>query len=107
VYGSSFATVESRPYDRTTGVFTRVRPRRDLSFSSGGLGALELGLRYSHVDLNDGPVRGGIMDLSTTGLTWYWNANVKMKANYITGGVHGGTQNGRVHIFEARFELDI
>ena len=106
VYGSWFVTGESRPYDRTTGVFTRVRPRRDLSLSGGGLGALELGLRYSHVDLNDGPVRGGIMDLGTAGLTWYWNANVKMKVNYITGGVHGASQNGRLRIFEARFELD-
>jgi phosphate-selective porin OprO/OprP len=106
VYGSWFVTGESRPYDRTTGVFTRVRPRRDLSLRGGGLGALELALRYSHVDLDDGPVRGGIMDLGTTGLTWYWSANVRMKANYITGGVHGASQNGRVRIFEARFELD-
>ncbi len=106
VYGSWFVTGESRPYDRAKAVFTRVRPRRDLTFRGGGLKAVELGLRYSHVDLNDGSVRGGIMDLGTVGLTWYWNPNVKMKANYITGGVSGSSQNGRLRIFETRFELD-
>jgi phosphate-selective porin OprO/OprP len=106
VYGSWFVTGESRPYDRATGVFTRVRPRRDLSFRGGGFGALELGVRFSHVDLDDGPVRGGIMDLGATGLTWYCNPNVKVRANYITGAVHGASQNGRLRIFEARFEVD-
>jgi phosphate-selective porin OprO and OprP len=45
VYGSWFVTGESRPYDRTTGVFTRLHPRRELSLRGGGLGALELGVR--------------------------------------------------------------
>ncbi len=106
VYGSWFLTGESRPYDRTAGVFTRLQPRRDLSLRGGGLGALELGVRYSHVDLSDGPVRGGVMDLGTIGLNWYWNPHVKMKFNYITGGVHGGSQNGRLHVLQARFEVD-
>lgn len=106
VQGSWFLTGESRPYDRAAGVFTRVRPRRDLSLRGGGLGALELGVRYSHVDLSDGPIRGGVMDLGTIGLNWYWNPYVKMKFNYITGGISGGNQNGRLHILQARFELD-
>jgi phosphate-selective porin OprO and OprP len=106
VYGSWLITGESRPYDRATGVFTRLRPNREFSFSGGGLGAVEVGARYSHVDLNDGPVRGGIMDLGTVGLTWYWNPFVRMKFNYVTGGVHGGSQNGRLHIVETRFEVN-
>lgn len=106
VQGSWFLTGESRPYDRAAGVFTRVQPRRDLSLRGGGLGALELGVRYSHVDLSDGPIRGGVMDLGTIGLNWYWNPYVKMKFNYITGGISGGNQNGRLHIIQARFELD-
>jgi phosphate-selective porin OprO/OprP len=106
IYGSWFVTGESCPYDRTTGTFTRVRPRRDLSLRGGGFGALELAVRFSHVDLDDGPIRGGIMDLGTTGLTWYGNPNVKVRVNYITGAVHGASQNGRSRIFEARFEVD-
>lgn len=106
LYGSWFATGESRPYDRTAGVFGRVVPHRDLSWRGRGLGALELGVRYSHVDLNDGPVSGGVMDLGTLGLTWYWNPYMKTKFNYIVGGVRGGSQSGRLQIFQARVELD-
>lgn len=106
IQGSWFLTGESRAYDRAAGVFTRVQPRRDLSLRGGGLGALELGVRYSRVDLSDGPIRGGVMDLGTIGLNWYWNPYVKMKFNYITGGISGGNQNGRLHIIQARFELD-
>jgi phosphate-selective porin OprO and OprP len=104
--GSWFVTGESRPYDRTAGLFGRVVPRRDFSFTGGGLGALEVGARYSHVDLNDGPVNGGVMDLGTIGLTWYWNPYTKMKLNYIVGGVKGGSQSGRLQIFQARVEFD-
>jgi phosphate-selective porin OprO/OprP len=106
VYGSWLLTGESRPYDRAAGVFARLQPRRDLSLRGGGLGAVELGVRYSHVDLNDGPVRGGIMDLGTIGLNWYWNPYVKMKFNYVIGGVRGNSQNGNLQILQARFELD-
>ena len=106
VSGSWFLTGETRPYDRAAGAFGRVRPDRDLSLASGGFGAVEVGLRYSHVDLNDGPIRGGVMDLGTVGLTWYWNPFVRMKLDYITGGVSGTAQNGRLHILQARFEVD-
>jgi phosphate-selective porin OprO and OprP len=94
VYGSWFLTGESRPYDRAAGVFMRVKPRRDLSLRGGGLGAVELGARYSHVDLDDGSVHGGVMDLGTLGLNWYWNPYMKMKLNYIVGNVRGGSRTG-------------
>jgi phosphate-selective porin len=87
-------------------VFARVKPRRDLSLHGRGLGALELGLRFSHVDLNDDPVLGGIMNLGTAGLTWYWNGNAKMQANHITGAVQGTSQNGHRRLFETRFEVE-
>src|SRR5262249_8558333 len=38
VYGSWFLTGESRPYDKSSGVFTRVRPRRDMWPWGGGPG---------------------------------------------------------------------
>jgi phosphate-selective porin OprO/OprP len=104
--GSWFVTGESRPYDRPAGLFGRVVPRRDFSFTGRGLGAVELGARYSHVDLSDGPVDGGVMDLGTLGLTWYWNPYTKMKFNYIVGAVKGGNQSGRLQIFQARVEFD-
>jgi hypothetical protein len=40
------------------------------------------------------------------GLTCYCSPNVKAIANYITGAVSGTSQNGRLRLFEAWFEVD-
>jgi phosphate-selective porin OprO/OprP len=106
LYGSWFLTGESRPYDRSAGVFSRLQPLRDLSLRGGAPGAIELGVRYSHVDLTDGAVRGGIMDLVTLGLNWYWNPYLRMRFNYIVGNVRSGSQNGNLNILQTRLELD-
>jgi phosphate-selective porin OprO/OprP len=106
VYGSWFVTGESRPYDRTAGVFSRVRPRRDFSFRGGGLGAVELGVRYSHVDQNDGAIRGGILDIGTIGLNWYWTPFLETRVNVNFAGVSGRPPGGILQIFHGRFELD-
>ena len=55
----------------------------------------QLGLRYDHVDLNDGsvsfatpvPVVSGVMGGRasnwTVGVTWYWRSNFKFALNYV------------------------
>jgi phosphate-selective porin OprO and OprP len=70
---SWFFTGESRPYDRTAGVFGRLKPRHDLSFRNGGLGAWELVVRYSRLDLDDDGVRGGKSGIVGVGMNWFWN----------------------------------
>jgi phosphate-selective porin OprO/OprP len=74
-------TGEPRPYDAKTGVFGRVTPAAPLS--AGGLGAIEVGLRATQVELNDGPVTGG--ELTTYGavLNWYPVTRVRLGANLI------------------------
>ena len=47
-----------------------------------------------------------VIGIGTVGLTWYGNPYLRMKFNYVTGGVHGGSQNGRLHIFETRVEVN-
>lgn len=106
VYGSWFLTGESRPYNKSTGVFARVRPRRDMWPWGNGWGAVEVAARYSHLDLNDGRVRGGIMDIGTVGVNWYWSPYVKTRFNYGVAGVGRHDPDGRVFIFQGRFELD-
>ena len=81
VYASYSPTGESRPYDGNRGVFERIAPYRPLG--GKGLGAWELGLRYSHLDLSDEDVIGGTQDLITLGLNWYPNFNTRLMANYI------------------------
>ena len=74
VAGSWVLTGESRPY--RNGSIGNVRPIR-------AWGAFELALRYSAVDLNDGPVRGGTQSDWTLGANWYLGQRFKLQANYV------------------------
>jgi phosphate-selective porin OprO and OprP len=71
--GSWVLTGESRPYDRKAGYARRILPQ-------GRWGAVEVIGRYGHVDLDDGPVRGGTMDGWWAGVNWWatnrWKASV-------------------------------
>jgi len=84
-----FLTGEHRPYDRVAGAIDRVRPFEDfflVNTGNGlarGRGAWEVAVRYSHIDLNDVNVSGGVMDNVTFGVNWYTNAYCKVVFNYI------------------------
>jgi phosphate-selective porin OprO/OprP len=73
-----FLTGERRPYFVSEGEFGRVIPTRKA-------GAVELGVRYSTIDLDDvttvDPIKGGIAKNITGGLTWFMNANHKLMFN--------------------------
>lgn len=74
-----FLTGESRKYGK--GKFGKVIPVS--SVGEGGIGAWELGLRYSTVDLNDQDILGGAADSFTLGLNWYATPTIRFSANYI------------------------
>ncbi|HMC10327.1 MAG TPA: porin, partial [Pirellulaceae bacterium] len=84
-----FLTGEHRPYDRVAGAIDRVRPFEDFFWvrqdgcCEHGKGAWEVALRYSHLDLDDKCVSGGVMDNITFGVNWYTNAYCKVVFNYI------------------------
>ncbi len=93
VQGSWILTGETRRYDVATGAFQAPRPFVPFS-SAGGLGAWELALRYSRLDLDfhsgaagtgatADAVRGGIQDIWTFGVNWYINTNVKLMLNWL------------------------
>jgi len=71
-----------------------------------GLSSVEAPARYSHFDLNDGPIREGIMDTGMLGVNWYWSPFVKTRFNVDVAGVSSHDPGDRVSIFDGRFELD-
>jgi phosphate-selective porin OprO/OprP len=81
IEGSYFLTGESRPYDLPSGSFKSIKPKGIVG--KGGLGAWQLALRYSSIDLTDGTVVGGEADNFTAGLNWYPTPNLKFMANYM------------------------
>lgn len=73
-------TGESRQYKQ--GKFYQVDPKKNFSLKNGGWGAWELATRYSAVDLNDAPFKGGKMSNVTVALNWYLNNNIRLMADY-------------------------
>jgi phosphate-selective porin len=100
-------TGENRPYDKKGGVFRSLVPLRPFSFKHRGWGALELAARFSHVDLNDKDIHGGIMNTFTAGASWYLNANSKIMLNYVGGRVTGPVPYSRFNIVEFRIAFNI
>jgi phosphate-selective porin OprO and OprP len=104
LFASWFLTGESRPYDRARGAFGWLTPRRSVGFHDGGLGAWEVAVRYSYLDLDDGAVGGGRMGLTTLALNWYLTRNVRLSANYVATDVMG-SGGGWLHALQGRVQL--
>ena len=103
-----FLTGESRTWDPKIGVFKRVTPLRNLSFTEHGTGALELAARYTYLDLNDKGINGGRLNDVTIGLNWYLNPNTKIQFNYdylYKDGVNS-VAKGAVHSLGSRLAVD-
>lgn len=82
VFASVFPTGERRNYKAADGKFDRVSIRRPLN--RGGLGAVELALRYDAADLTEfaGVATAGDYSAVTVGATWYPLSHVRFMANY-------------------------
>jgi phosphate-selective porin OprO/OprP len=73
-------TGEMRAYNPKSGTFGGVPVSRTVY--QNGKGAWELSARWSTIDLDDGPVRGGEMDIASLGLTWWATPFLGVNANY-------------------------
>jgi phosphate-selective porin OprO/OprP len=82
-----FLTGEYQRYEKREGVFGRVIPNSDYRWRKGegcqGLGAWQVGARFSYLDLNDNGVYGGTLYDWTFGLTWFLNPNMRLQLNYV------------------------
>jgi phosphate-selective porin OprO/OprP len=74
-----FLTADTRAY--RNGQFDRVVPSR--AVDKGGIGALELNVRYDHLDLTDARLGGGVQDGYGAALVWMPTAYVRFLFNYM------------------------
>jgi len=117
---SYFLTGEHRTYKNSSGVFGRVKPKRNFKYhgEDRGWGAWEVALRYSKIDLEDGhttylqrafgldrQIWGGEEDNITLGLNWYLNPNARVMLNYINADIDSRVYRGDLNIFQSRFQL--
>ena len=72
-------TGESRQYKK--GKFGKISPNSNMG--NGGVGAWELGIRYSTINLNDQDVFGGKASSFTLGANWFATTTIRFSANYI------------------------
>jgi len=119
VQGSCFLTGECRPYLLKEARPGRLKPHENF-FTIGneetawacpeycGPGAWEVALRYSHLDLDNSGIDGGVLNDITAGLNWYLNPNTKVQWNYILvfRDSPNNLSSGTAQIFAMRFAID-
>jgi phosphate-selective porin OprO/OprP len=112
-------TGEHQPFDRKFGTLDRVYPKENFGMvrdHDGRVvhvnpGALQLALRYSHLDLTDRDIQGGIGNNWTLGLNWLFTAHTKMQFNYVFGDIHEhfvqrGQTAGEYESWGTRYAVD-
>ena len=107
-YGSWFITDENRSYSNTG--MQRIRPHHNFLDGDGGLGAWEVALRYSALDLtapeadkSESVAAGTRLDNVTLGLNWYWNPMTLMRFNLVRADVQ---DVGAIWAFTWRGQLE-
>lgn len=92
------------------GIFDRTKPANPLG--KGGIGAVQLALRYDYLDLNDRDVRGGRQNGYLAGLVWTPIEYLRLNLNYAHLDYRGATPtpagdaNYGVDVVGTRIELD-
>ena len=80
IAGSWVLTGEMRPYNKKSGTFGSVPIAKTVY--QGGKGAWEATARWSTIDLSDGLVEGGEMDIASLGLSWWLTPFFSVGMNY-------------------------
>lgn len=106
VEGGWFLTGESMNYKASRGNFSRVTPKGIVG--KGGIGAWQVALRFSSLDLTDEDILGGEEDNFTLGLNWYATSNIRFSANYVNVlKVDGGPASGDEPVsFQIRSQVE-
>ncbi len=99
-----FLTGESKNYSDEVGFFKRVSPEKNFNpkGENRGYGALELAMRYSHLDLDDKDILGGTLNDVTAALNWYLNPATRFSLNYTLAHLNNVGNN---NIVQMKFQL--
>ena len=110
---SYFITGEHRPYKK--GTFGRVKPKNDVD--NGGMGALEIAIRYAGVNsdekkgsfkINDDVTFSDLDGLSniTLGVNWYLNSHARVMYNTVLTDLNGTNGEKQVaHMFRVAVDF--
>jgi phosphate-selective porin OprO/OprP len=83
IFGSYAITGEMRQYRENLGTIRRIQPEREFRDGAGGLGALEVALRLSRIDLTDQNTTGGSLNDLSFALNWYPTRPTRVSFNAI------------------------
>jgi len=87
---------EMRPFNKKNALFRPVPVARTVY--QGGWGAWELSTRFSSIDLTEGTIDGGEMDIFSLGASWwltpFFNANMNYRYIVLRRGGARGTSSG-------------
>ena len=94
---------EMRGYKRNRGVFDGLPVAQ--SVYQGGKGAMEVALRFSSIDLTDGLIDGGEMDVATAQFNWWFSRSMALSLNYRRTWTDRFDREGEMDAFVARVML--
>ena len=104
VQGSYFVTGESRPYKKTAGTFSSIKPLNN--YGDNGKGAIELAVRMQEIDLDEMSA-GENAEALSIGVNWHLNPNVRVKFNIIDASPDEASEYGNdVTCYVMRFEIN-
>ena len=105
--GSWILTGERRAYNRDSGYFTRITPFNTFSFKDKTWGALEWNVRFSHSDLTDENIQGGVMTILSTGFNIYTTKRNRIMINAGVADVKDSPTPGELYFLQTRFQVDL
>ena len=100
---SYFLTGETKKYKNSLAGFDRISPSKNMG-DGDGLGALELAVRYSSMDLSEAN-RGTLNDI-TLGLNWHLNPCTRIMFNYVMGNADVNSEETYENTLQMRMQID-
>jgi phosphate-selective porin len=106
-YASWFLTGEHRVVEDGRIQASTICNPLDPCDEKDGLGALELGVRYSFADLNDGNIHGGSLHTFSLELNWYLAERRRILFNFVRAQVEDGIADAPIYFFQMRLQLEL